>query len=77
MDKTRLFDYLSKQKLSQVLELLRSAFDEMSTKQRQRIFGEIYDLMPTAAVQGEKLLKEIRKFYKEKRSFLRTSLGVG
>jgi len=65
MDKTRLFEYLSKQKLPQVLELLRSAFDEMSTKQRQRVFGEIYDLIPPAAVQGGKLLQDVRKFYDE------------
>ena len=65
MNKTRLFEYLSKQKLPLLLELLQSAFDEMSTKQRQRVFGEIYALMPTAAVQGEKLLKEVHKFYNE------------
>ncbi|MFQ5850828.1 MAG: hypothetical protein ACE5JU_09600 [Candidatus Binatia bacterium] len=65
MDKTRLFEYLSKRELSEVLELLQLAFDEMDTKQRRSVFGGVFDLMPSSAVDGKKLLKEIRKFHSE------------
>lgn len=65
MDQTRLFKHLSKQKFSDVLELLQSAFDAMDTKQRRSVFGEIFDLMPRPAIGGERLLKEIRKFHSD------------
>ncbi len=40
----------------------------MNTKQRRSVFGEVFDLMPPSAVDGERLLKEIRKFHSESMS---------
>jgi hypothetical protein len=65
MDKTRLFDYLEKRNMDEVLGLLRSAYDKMNTKQRVSVFGQFYDAIPRTAVHGETLFKEIGKFYQE------------
>lgn len=65
MDKRRLFEVLKKQNSAILLKLLQAAYDEMNTSQRGRVFGEFAQQSKPSAVEGQKLLKEIKKFHKE------------
>jgi len=64
MNKKRLFEHLKNQEPSLLMDLLDSAYDEMSTNQRHDVFGKINQQIPPASVDGEKLLADIKLFYK-------------
>jgi hypothetical protein len=65
MDKTRLFQFLSTQEASVLLDLLSVAYDEMSRDQRQAVFGRYVRTLPPAPVEGEALLAKVEEFRRE------------
>jgi curved DNA-binding protein CbpA len=65
MDKRQLFEVLKKQNSADLLSLLQAAYDELNASQRRRVFGEFAQRSKPSTVEGQKLLKEIRKFHKE------------
>jgi hypothetical protein len=65
MNKTRLFDFLEKQKSSFLIELLRSAYDELNAYQRNDVFGKVIEEMPLSEVNGDELLEDIKIFHSE------------
>ena len=62
MDKTRLFQFLSTQDASFLLDLLSTAYDQMNNDQRQWVFGEFVEKLPPASVDGEVLLGKVEEF---------------
>jgi len=65
MDKRQLFEVLKKQNSANLLKLLQAAYDEMNTSQRRRVFGEFARQSKPSTVEGQKLLKEIKKFHQQ------------
>ena len=65
MDKRRLFQFLSIQDASYLLDLLSTAFDHMNRDQRLRVFGALVEKLPPAPVDGEVLLDEVQEFQRE------------
>ncbi len=65
MDKIRLFEFLSDQDSSVLLDLLSTAYDEMNYDQRQAVFGRHARALPPAPVDGEVLLDEVEQFRRE------------
>lgn len=65
MDKVRLFDYLSTQDSTILLDLLDKAYSEMKHDQREVVFGQIARKMPPEPVDGEVLLDEVEQFKRE------------
>lgn len=65
MNKTRVFQFLENQDASVLLDLLRAAYDEMKTTQRQVVFGKFARELPPSPIDGKKLLKEIQQFHRE------------
>ena len=63
MNKDNLFKYLRKQNVLILLDLLESAYDEMTINQRQAVFSKIEVKIPLKQIDGNTLLKEIEKFY--------------
>ena len=64
MDKERTFETLKKQTKAILLEVLESAYDELSASQRRWIFGE-FDKKEPAPFDGEELLEEIEEFERD------------
>lgn len=71
MDKEQVFKALAKQPKSVLLEVLHSAYNELSTSQRRWIFGKFVQ-EPSSPVDSKKLLKEVKKF--EQDSLTRVSV---
>jgi hypothetical protein len=65
MDKTQLFQFLSTQAASSLLDLLSTAYDQMNIDQRRWVFGKLVDELPPAPVDGEVLLDEVELFQRE------------
>jgi hypothetical protein len=65
MDKTQMFQFLSTQDASSLLDLLSTAFDQMSIDQRRRVFGKLVDALPPAQVDGKVLLNEVEQFRRD------------
>jgi hypothetical protein len=65
MDKTRLFQFLSTQDSSVLLDLLSTAYDEMDRNQREAAFGRYARALPPVPVEGEVLLDEVESFRRE------------
>jgi hypothetical protein len=71
MDKTRLFQLLSDQDNTFLLDLLRTAYEQMNPDQRRRVFADLLDKLPPAPepppapVDGEVLLEQIEDFRRE------------
>jgi hypothetical protein len=65
MDKSRLFQFLSTQDSSVLLDLLSMAYDEMNHDQRQAVFWRINQTRPPVPVEGERLLAEVEQFHRE------------
>jgi hypothetical protein len=65
MDKKELFELLKKQKTNVLIKLLQSAFDELNTNQRWKVFGDYIRKSKPSVVNGKKLLAEVKKFYKD------------
>jgi len=65
MDKKRLFQFLSTQDASYLLDLLGTAFDHMNRDQRRWVFGALVEKLPPAPVDGEVLLDEVQVFQRE------------
>ena len=65
MDKTQLFQFLSIQTASSLLDLLSTAYDQMNIDQRRWVFGKLVDELPLAPVDGEVLLDEVELFQRE------------
>jgi hypothetical protein len=65
MDRTQLFQFLSTQDSSVLLDLLSAAYDEMNRDQRQAVFGQRVRTLPPAPVDGKVLLNEIELFRRE------------
>jgi hypothetical protein len=63
VDEQDVFAYLAKQKKSVLLEYLRTAFGEMTAKQRRMVFSDAVDRSPKA-VDGDELLQEIEEFHR-------------
>ena len=64
MDEERVFKTLEKQPKPVLLELLRSAYSELSTTQRRWIFGKFTE-QRSSRVDGKKLLKGIKEVERE------------
>lgn len=62
MNKNRLFQSLSAENTSTLLELLRNAYDFLSYDDRDIVFGQYVKEMPPAPVDGESLLADIEHF---------------
>jgi hypothetical protein len=62
MNKDRLFQLLSKEDATTLLELLRNAYDFLSPDDRNTLFGQYIEEMPPAQVDGEVLLTDIEHF---------------
>jgi hypothetical protein len=62
MDKTRLFEFLSSQDSSILLNLLSTAYDEMNYDQRLAVFGKPARALPPEPVDGEDLLDKVEQF---------------
>lgn len=65
MKKEQLFQYLSSQNTSTLLELLDSAYDQMNIEQRRDVFGKIVLEAPPEPVNGNDLLGQIEDFSRE------------
>jgi hypothetical protein len=67
MDEIELFDILEKKKKSDLLELLQSAYSEMTSKQRSYIFGDIMlqEIKAKKIIDEDELLDEVKTFYKK------------
>jgi len=65
MDKAQLFQFLSTQDASVLLDLLSAAYDEMNLNQRRMMFGQCVRTLPPAPVDGKVLLDEIKQFRRE------------
>jgi len=65
VDKTQLFQFLSAQDASVLLDLLSTAYDEMDRHQRRAVFGRHVRTLPSAPVDGEVLLDEARLFHRD------------
>lgn len=65
MNKTRLFEFLAKQKPSFLIELLQAAYNELDTYQRKDVFGKIVEGIPLPDVDGNELLENIKDFHSE------------
>lgn len=65
MDKSTVFEYLSKQEHAVLLDLLSQAYDQMEHDQRRWVFGKWADSVPPTPVDGESLLAEIEQFQRE------------
>jgi hypothetical protein len=62
MKKDRLFQSLSAEDTTTLLELLRNAYDFLSHDDRDTLFGQYVKEMPPAPVDGEALLANIEHF---------------
>jgi hypothetical protein len=62
MDKTRLFQFLSNENSTVLLDVLSAAYDEMKYDQREAVFGRYVEALPPAPVDGEVLLDEVERF---------------
>ena len=63
MNEKRLFAFLKQQSTSALLAPLQHAYQEMSVNQRQAVFHSIVQDVPPASVDGNELLKRIKKFH--------------
>jgi hypothetical protein len=61
MNKDQLFQSLSEEDETTLLELLRSAYDFLSHDDRHTIFGQHVKEMPPAQIDGEGLHQQTRK----------------
>ena len=62
MDKGRIFAFLQQQEPAMLLEVLQNAYQTMTTKQRQAVFGAVVKQIPLGPVDGEQLQSEIHTF---------------
>ena len=62
MKKDQLFESLSEEDVTTLLELLRSAYDFLSHDDRDTVFGQYVKEMPPAQIDGEVLLAGIEHF---------------
>jgi len=65
MDKAQLFQFLSTQDASFLLNLLSTAYDQMNRDQRRWVFGKLVEKSPPAPVDGEVLLDEVEEFRRQ------------
>lgn len=65
MNEEKLFRFLSTQEVSSLLELLRSAYEQMNTEQRRYVFGKTISVMPPESVNGKNLLDQIKVFSRQ------------
>lgn len=65
MDEDALFKVLKRQTKATVLELLSSAYDEMSTQQRRHIFGALVEKSKPARASARDVQKESEQFYED------------
>jgi hypothetical protein len=65
MDKAQLFQFLSTQDVSFLLNLLSTAYDQMNRDQRGWVFGKLVEELPPAPVDGEVLLDEVEEFQRQ------------
>jgi hypothetical protein len=71
VDKTRLFQLLSDQDNAFLLDLLRTAYEQMNPGQRHRVFADLLDKLPpapdlpSAPADGAALLEQIEDFRRE------------
>ena len=63
MDEGRLFAFLQQQEPAMVIAVLQHAYQAMTTKQRQAVFGALMKQMPPAPIDGVQLLSAIDTFY--------------
>jgi hypothetical protein len=63
MDKERIFAFLQQQEPAMLIEVLQNAYQAMTTKQRQTVFGALVKQIPPAPVDGAQLQSEIHAFY--------------
>ena len=63
MDKEYLFENLKNQNNALLIELLNTAYDELSTNQRHKVFDKLVEQLPEPIVDAEKLLDDITVFY--------------
>ena len=62
MNKDRLFQTLSEEDATALLELLRNAYNYLSHDDRNTLFGQYVEEMPPVQVDGEALLADIEHF---------------
>lgn len=65
MNKDDLFEFLKGQKANQLLQMISSAYDAMSTKQRNYVFGKYEKKFSKRTVIGSDLLAAIKKFHSD------------
>lgn len=65
MNEKRLFEFLKQQSASALFDLLQHAYHEMSVNQRQAVFHSIVKEVPPSSVDGNELLKRIKKFHSD------------
>jgi hypothetical protein len=65
MDKTQLFESLSTEDASTLLDLLHDAYNMMTYDQREAVFGRYAEALPPAPVEGATLLEEVKRFHDE------------
>jgi hypothetical protein len=62
MDEDEVFAFLKKQKKNVLLDFLRTAFEEMTAKQRRAVFADAIRKAPRSRIDGESLREEIDLF---------------
>ena len=62
MDEGRLFAFLQQQEPAMVIAVLQHAYQAMTTKQRQAVFGALMQQMPPAPMDGAQLQSAIDTF---------------
>ena len=65
MNETAVLNFLKKQTKAVLLDLLSSAFHEMNSSQKRAVFGNIIKQIRPSKLDGKKVLKDVKLFYKE------------
>ena len=68
MNKDQLFAFLEGQKPRVLLDFLEAAYDQMNTDQRWAVFDKAIKKAKPPAVDGESLLKDVKKFERDSRA---------
>ena len=65
MNEQTVLNFLKKQTKPVLLDLLSSAFREMNSSQKRSVFGSIIKQIKPSKLDGKKILKDVKKFYKD------------
>ena len=65
MEKQEVFKLLSRRKKTELLQLLESMYDELSTRQRRSIFGHLAEQTTSVKVRPNAVVRDVEVFHRE------------